>query len=498
MQEKIEKYKSYLKKMHAYNHALGVLYYDMETAMPKGGAEDLGTTIGTLSEVIYKMETDPELKALVKELYDCRDSLDWITRREVEVHQEEIARIDCIPMEEYVEYQTTLSIASTVWQKAKVENDYESFKPYLQKIIDYNRKSALYYAPDKDPYDTLLDIYEKGLDKKTLDPFFSRLSEAFQPLVKKCTAAKDSIDDSFLKLDYPVPLQRILSDELMRLIGIDRNYCSIGEVEHPFTTNFSKHDVRITTHYHEDAVASSLYSVVHEGGHALYELHIGDDLAGSPLATGTSMGIHESQSRLFENIIGRSEGFIRVLYPKLTELFPEQLKGVTARDFYRAVNKSVPSLIRTEADELTYCFHVMIRYELEKQLISGTLSVDDLPAEWNRLYKEYLGIDVPDDTHGVLQDSHWSGGSFGYFPSYAIGSAYGAQFMHCMRQDIDVDSAVASGDLKPVNSWLTEKIWKYGTLKTPAELIRDVCGAEFDPEYYIRYITEKMNSVYGF
>lgn len=498
MQEKIEAYKQYLKRKHAYAHAAGVLYYDMETVMPKGAAEDFAQTMGTLAEEMYKMETAEELVNLVKELAANKDALDPITRREVEIHQKEIARIACIPMEEYVDFQMTQSQASTVWQKAKVENDYKAFKPYLKKLIDYCRKFALYYAPEQDPYDTLLDQYEEGLTQKTLDAFFTRIAAAFRPLVQKTSAARDSIDDGFLFRHYPIEKQRVLSDELMQLIGIDRNFCAIGEVEHPFTTNFSKHDVRITTHYYENALASSLYSVVHEGGHALYELHTGDDLIGSPLATGTSMSIHESQSRLFENMIGRSEAFIERLYPTLLSIFPEQLKGKSARDFYRAVNKSVPSLVRTEADELTYCFHIMVRYELEKQLIHGELSVDELPEKWNALYETYLGIQVPDDTHGVLQDSHWSGASFGYFPSYAIGSAYAAQIMAAMAKDVNVQASVAAGKLQPILDWLTDRIWKYGMLKTPGELIEIACGAEFDPKYYIDYITEKFSSIYGF
>ncbi len=498
MQEKVRQYKEYLKKADAFGHAVGVLNYDFETVMPKGAADHFAKTMGTLSEEMYKMETAPELKALVAELYENRENLDEITRREVEEHREQIARIDCIPMEEYVAYSELQSMASAVWHRAKVENDYESFKPYLQKIVDFQRKFALYYAPDKDPYDTLLDQYEKGLNRETLDAFFGKLLKAFRPLVEKTSAARDSVRDDFLSRNCPVEIQRKLSDYIMDVMCIDKNYCVLGEVEHPFTTNFSKHDVRITTHYHEDSVASSFYSVVHEGGHALYELHTGDELMGSPLASGTSMGIHESQSRLFENIIGRSEGFIGAVFPKIRELFPEQMGDVTAEEFYRAVNKSVPSLIRTEADELTYCFHIMIRYELEKRLIGGSLTVDDLPAEWNRLYREYLGIEVPNDTKGVLQDSHWSGGMIGYFPSYAIGSAYGAQIIASMKKDFDVDGAVKKGELRPVIEWLTDKIWKYGMLKKPHEIILNACGAEFDPQYYIDYITEKMNSIYGF
>ena len=209
------------------------------------------------------------------------------------------------------------------------------------------------------------------------------------------------------------------------------------------------------------------------------------------------MGVHESQSRLFENIIGRSQGFTAHIFPTMQRLFPEQLHGVTAQDFYRAVNKSVPSLVRTEADELTYSFHIMIRYELEKRLIAGTLSVDELPEAWNALYKEYLGVDVPDDTHGVLQDSHWSGGSFGYFPSYSIGSAYGAQFVHAMKKDLDVDALVAAGELAPIIDWLTDKIYRFGRIKTPDQLLLDTCGESFDPQYYVDYLTDKFTAIYG-
>lgn len=498
LEDSVKQYKEYLAKKKAFNHACGVLEYDMETVMPKGGADELAKTMGVLSEEMYKMETADSLKALVNELYEQRDKLDLITRREIEEHKDSIARIDCIPMKEYVDYQMLLSKSNTVWQQAKQSNDYNLFKPYLKQIIDANRKFSLYYAPDKDPYDTLLDEYEKGLNQNILDDYFSKIAKAFKPLVEKTSKARDSIDDSFVYKHYPTEIQRKLSDEVMALMGIDRNYCNIGEVEHPFTTNFSKHDVRITTHYYEDNLVSSFYSVIHEGGHALYELHTSDDLIGSPLATGASMGIHESQSRLFENIIGRSKSFVNAVFPTIKRLFPDQMKGVDAEDFYRAVNKSIPSLVRTDADELTYSFHILIRYELEKRLINGSLSVDDLPAEWNRMYKEYLGIDVPNDTQGVLQDVHWAGGMIGYFPSYAIGSAYGAQMMANMKKDIDVDSCIEKGDFNPILNWLTDKIWQYGLVKTPAELVENACNSAFSPQYYIDYISEKINNIYNF
>lgn len=498
LEKEIKQYKDYLAKKDAYDHAFGVLEYDSETVMPRGGADELAKTMGVLSEEMYKMETSDELKALVNKLYDNRDCLDLVTRREIEEHKEAIARIDCIPMKEYVDYEMLISKTNSVWEKAKRTNDYNSFKPYLKQIVDYNRKFALYYAPNEDPYDTLLDQYEKGLNQKTLDNYFSKIAKAFKPLVEKASQARDSIDDSFVYKNYPAEKQRVLSDEIMKIMTIDRNYCNIGEVEHPFTTNFSKHDVRITTHYYENNLVSSFYSVIHEGGHALYELHTSDDIIGSPLATGASMGIHESQSRLFENIIGRSRSFVTAILPIIKKIFPEQLAGVDEDKFYKAINKSVPSLIRTDADELTYSFHILIRYELEKRLINGSLSVDDLPAEWNKLYKEYLGIDVPSDSVGVLQDVHWGGGMIGYFPSYAIGSAYGAQIIASMKKDVEVERCIANGDLQPIVDWLTDKIWQYGLVKKPNELILSACGAEFDPQYYIDYITEKINSIYGF
>ena len=239
-----------------------------------------------------------------------------------------------------------------------------------------------------------------------------------------------------------------------------------------------------------------MFSVIHEGGRVLYELGIADDLQYTCRAGGVSMGVHESQSRFYENLIGRSHPFIEAIFPKMQEFFPEQLADVTAEQMYRAVNRVEPSLIRTEADQVTYCLHVMIRYELEKALFDGTMEVKDIPENWNRLYKEYLGVDVPDDKHGCLQDSHWSGGMFGYFPSYALGSAYGAQMLQKMEADIDVWGDVTKGDLSKVTGWLKEKVHQYGGLKEPGDIIKNACG-EFDPTVYTDYLVKKYTEIYG-
>ncbi len=497
MEETVRKFKEHLARMDAYNHAFGVLNYDSETAMPRGGSEHLGRTYAVLSEEMYKLATSPELKAMLREILDHKDAVDYVTRREAEELFEDMERTEKIPMEEYVAYQVAQNAASNAWHTAKITNDFALFAPHLETLVQYSRKFAGYWDSTKAPYDVLLDIYEKGLTMETLDAFFGLLHQELLPVVQAVVKKGPVVDDSFLRARFPLEKQRKLSDRLMEVLTIDRNHCNIGEVEHPFTTNFSKDDVRITTHYPERAFASSMYSVIHEGGHALYELNIGDEIKYSPLGGGASMSIHESQSRFYENIIGRSEAFLTYILPDIRKLGPKALKNVSAHNFYLAVNKSEPSLIRTEADELTYSFHIMIRYELEKQLIAGTLAVKDLPAAWNKLYKEYLGVDVPDDTRGVLQDSHWSGGSFGYFPSYALGSAYGAQMLKVMERDIPVWELVAKGDLKPIVAWLTDRIYQYGRLLKPNELILKACEAPFDPHCYVDYLKKKYTEVYG-
>ena len=479
----------------AYNHAMGVLYLDATTVAPADIWEGLGKTMEILSQVVYDLQTKPENGELLTYLESHGEELNAVTRRQVQVLRKSYDQMHRIPAEEYVAYSVLTSDAQNVWQKAKNEDDFASFAPYLEKIVDFNRKFAGYYNKDMAPYDALLNEYEEGLNMETLDAFFAQLREAIVPLIAKVQQAKP-IDDGFLFKHYPAEIQRKFSDYLMEVLGMDRSHCAIAETEHPYTTNFNNKDVRITTHYHEDNLVSSLYSVVHEGGHGLYELGAEDQYNFTVLSGGASMSLHESQSRFYENIIGRSKAFISAIFPKVQEFFPEQLAGVDADMFYRAVNKAEPSLIRIEADELTYCNHIMIRYEIEKQLIAGTLEVKDVPAEWKRLYKEYLGVDVPNDKEGCLQDSHWSGGMLGYFPSYALGSAYGAQMLHKMEEDLgDIWEDVAQGDLSKVTAWLKEKIHRHASFYKPGELFESVCG-KFDAKYYTDYLTEKYTALY--
>ena len=483
-------------KMSAYDHAVALIYYDGATTAPKGTAANRGHTLGVLSEEQYKLATGEETVALLSYLDEQKAELNAEEQRQVYLLLKDIRNMRKIPMDEYVAYERLLVEADDVWHTAKETSDFALFEPILQQIFETNIRFAGYIAPEKKPYDYWLGEYEDGLTMEICDAFFAAVRARLVPLIKKA-ASVPQVDDSVLNVPAAAPEQEALAHELMEIIGLDLDHVGLSTTEHPFTNNFGSHfDERITTHYYEDNFSSSMFSVIHEGGHALYDTGSRDEYAYTVLDGGVSMGIHESQSRFYENLLGRSRAFSGYLFPKLQKLFPG-LEKFTAEDYYRAINHVEPSLIRTEADEVTYCLHVMVRYELEKRVMAGELAVHDLPGEWNRLYQEYLGVDVPDDKHGVLQDSHWSGGSIGYFPSYALGSAYGAQFLRKMKESVDVDACLARGDFAPINAWNRERIWQYGSLYTPAQLLERVLGEAFDPDVYLDYLEEKVRSVYG-
>ena len=497
IQEALKTYREKIEAMHALGHAMGVLHYDGATVAPAESAEGRGKTLAYLSGRMYEIETGKELAEAARFLKEHRDELSAQDAREIEVFLRQSEFTASIPQAEYVAYVELLNKADAVWHKAKAESDFPSFAPIVKEIFETNVRFARYYKPDQAPYDTQLGLYERGLTMEKTDAFFNALKERIVPLLKK-VQAKPQVDDSFIwGKTYPAAAQREFAGYLMDVLTIDKNRCALGETEHPFTTNFNKKDVRITTHYYEETPIYSMYSVIHEGGHALYELHSGDELEGTVLSGGVSMSIHESQSRFMENLVARSRPFIDLIFPKMREIFPEQLAGVTAEQMYLAVNKAEPSLIRTEADELTYALHVLVRYEIEKGLFEGSIAAEDLPKVWNAKYKEYLGIDVPDDKRGVLQDSHWSGGNVGYFPSYALGSAYGAQMLAKMKQTVDVEGAIRSGDLRPITAWLEEHIWKFGALYDPMDLLERAVGEPFDPKYFTDYLEEKFSAIYG-
>jgi len=496
LQQALEQLSRLQAKMAAYNHAMALIYYDGATTAPKGTAANRGQTLSILSEESYRLSTGKDTVELLEFLDAHREELSEREARTVFLALKSIRELQKIPMEEYVAYQQLLVEAEDIWHTAKETDDFALFCPFLERIFEFEKKFAAYCAPEKKPYDYCLDKYEDGLTMEDCDAFFEALRSRLVPLIQRITA-KEQLSDACLCGHFDDAAQEAFSLDLMRLMGIDLAHCGLGTTEHPFTTSLgSHHDVRITTHYDPENFASSMYSVIHEGGHALYDLNSADELAYTLLDGGVSMGIHESQSRFYENLLGRSRAFVERVFPLLCKHFPEQMRGYTAEDVYRAVNRVTPSLIRTEADEVTYCLHVMVRYELEKRVMAGELAVRDLPAEWNRLYREYLGVEVPNDRQGVLQDSHWSGGGIGYFPSYALGSAYGAQLLRKMRESVDVDACLREGNFAPINAWNREHIWKFGCLKKPGELLREALGEDFDPLVYTSYLEEKFGELY--
>ena len=342
----------------------------------------------------------------------------------------------------------------------------------------------------------LLEDYEEGFTMKELDRFFDRMRKEIVPLLKEVRKKLDMIDSSAVFQEYDIEKQKEFSRFLAEYLGFDFTKGVLGESEHPFTDSLHNEDVRITNHYYPDNLESAIFSVIHETGHALYEGGNSDEVTMTPVQGGASCGMHESQSRMFENVIGRSRAFWEPIYGKLQETFPEQLENLPLEDFIRIINRVHPDLIRTEADELTYCLHIMVRYEMEKKMIEEECSVEDLPEMWNSLYEEYLGIRPETDTEGILQDVHWSFGGFGYFPSYALGNAFASQIYAQMEKDLEVEQLLKEGNLKPIREYLKEHIHQYGASRKTRRLLKDLTGEEFNPDYYVDYLKNKYTALY--
>ncbi len=485
-------------KLAAYTHAMGLISYDGSTTAPKGTAANRAQTMSILGEEHYRLATGKDTVELLEFLDAHRGELGAQDARCTELLLKNIRQMQKIPMDQYIELQKLMVEADDVWHRAKENNDWELFAPVLEKVFDFHKRIAAWVEPEKDPYDYWLNEFEEGLTKEKCEEFFSTLRSRIVPLIEKVLASKQ-LDNSMLFGSFPADKQEQMALYLMETIGLDLDHVGLATTEHPFTTSLGSHfDERITTNYHEDSFSPAMYSVIHEGGHALYDTGSADELAYTAVDGGVSMGIHESQSRFYENILGRSRAFCALVFPKLQELFPQELAGYSAEDLYRAVNRSQPGLIRIEADELTYALHIMVRYEMEKRYFAGELKIADFPATWNALYKEYLGVDVPDDAHGVLQDTHWAIGAIGYFPSYALGSAYGAQFLRKMKETVDVEGCIARGDFGPINDWNRQHIWRHGSMLKPTEVFEQATGEKFDPNVFCDYLEQKFGELYGF
>lgn len=499
LEEKQQQFRDIIAKLNAYREALGVLYWDLRTGAPRKGVEMRAQTIGLLSTDMFKLSVSEQMGECLAVLEAELEQLDAPLRKIVKDTREEYDRSKAIPPELYQEYVTLTSHAESVWEEAKAKKDFEMFKPYIRDVIKLQQKLIDYWGVKDTRYDTLLDMYEPGMTVAKLDAIFSQLRDQLVPLVQQVQQSKHKPETSFLNQSFAIEKQKEFSHFILEQLGFDFEAGRLDESVHPFATGLNLGDVRITTHYLEDDAASAVFSSLHEGGHALYEQNVNKDFAQTPLCSGTSMGIHESQSRFWENLVGRSLPFWNRYFADLQRTFAPQLDHVTPEQFYRAINRVEPSLIRTEADEVTYNLHIIIRYEIEKMLFNENLSVDDLPQVWNDKYESYLGIRPSHDGEGVLQDVHWSGGGFGYFPSYSLGNMYGAQMMHKLREVMpELDQYMEAGNLHPIKEWLKEHVYQYGKLLTPSEIIEKMTGEALNPQYLVDYLTKKTKEVYQF
>ena len=484
-----------LEKTMALQTALALLEWDDETLAPEEAGPYTERVIGALSEEYYQIIAGEEMKNSIAACEDEKD-LTEVEKAIVKEAKETRAQLVCIPVKEYRDNAQLVTEGIRVWTKSKAENDFGQFVPVLQRLVDYQKRFASYRAKKGEKlYDSMLDLYEKDFNMELLDAFFEELKEVIVPLIREIRDHGKPIEDGFLTGDYPEDRQREAAEYLANYVGFDFKKGVMGISAHPFTTNLHNHDVRITTHY-SNRMDSSVFSVIHETGHAIYELGVSDELTQTLVGQGASTGMHECQSRFFENIIGRSAAFWVPLYEKLQSIFPEQLKGVSREQFVEAINKAEPGLIRTEADELTYSLHVMIRYEIEKMMIEENLDLTKLPDIWADKYEEYLGIRPANAAEGVLQDIHWSEGCFGYFPSYALGSAFGAQLYYHMKKEMDINGLLENGEIGVIREFLREHIHRFGKRKTSRDILKDITGEDFNPRYYVRYLKEKYSQLY--
>lgn len=491
MNQSFEKLQNQLEKAMALQTAMVLFEWDNETAAPKEAAERTAVVIGSLSSQYLDIMTGEKLKTALKECSGQMSEMTEVEQAIVRETEEEVEKLERIPADEYRSFAELTARATGIWADAREKKDFSLFAPVLKEIVDYQKRFASYQAKEGQKlYDVMLDNYEKDFGMKELDEFFRVVKEGIVPLLKESAKRSEQIDDSFLSAGYTEEQQEKAARFLAEYVGFDFDRGILAVSAHPFTTNLHNKDVRITTHY-LDRIDSSIYSVIHESGHAVYELGIRDDLTQTPAGQGASMGMHESQSRFFENIMGRNRNFWVPIYGNMQEIFGSPLKEVSLDDFLAAVNKTIPGLIRTEADELSYCLHVLVRYEIEKLMIEENAEIDSLPELWNDKYEEYLGIRPKDDGEGILQDIHWSQGSFGYFPSYALGNAFGAQLYYRMKQEMDFDGLLREGRADVIREYLREHIHQYGKLKTSRQLLKDATGEDFNPAYYVEYLTER-------
>lgn len=487
---------SYMEKLSAYQCALSIMNFDQSTVAPKDGAPYRNKCVAILSGELFSHLTDPDaiakLEAIVK--MEDSDALDLINAK---LLLKDLEELRFLPKPFYVAYQNCVGDASSAWEEAKKQNDYALFEPHLQKVITMLKESLSYLHSEKSDYEVLLDRFQPGMSMEAYDEFFALIKSRLLPFIKRLQKEGKPIDDTILHQHYDSAVQEQVMHDLQAYLHYDPRKIYMGVTMHPFTSKICADDTRLSTAYVEDNLVSSIFSIIHEYGHALYGMQVDRAYDGMPAGDSLSLGMHESQSRLLENNIGRRRAFWESNFPQLKNRFPEQLEALTLDDFIKLLHVSKPSLIRTEADELTYPIHILIRYELEKMIFNEDLPLEHLDKVWADKYEEYLGIRPSKPAEGILQDMHWANGMFGYFPTYALGSAFAAQFFAQMQKDIHVDEALKKGDFNIIMDWLKEHIHRYGATKTPEEIMMAVCGKPFDPNCYIDYLIETYSAYYG-
>jgi len=488
-QELYHSYKDKMQRIADVKYAAAVLQWDQETYLPSKGSEARARQLATLSEVAHEMFTHEQLGAVLLKLHETDDLTDT-QKNNISLTLEEYQKQKKFTPSFVREMSESVSAAFYAWINARKQNDFKVFQPALDKLVSLKKQEANLLGYETHPYNALLNEYEKGANVTMLDKLFENITQPLKDIIQ--SRRQETVDDSFLHKNYPKQQQWNWGMYLVKELGFDLDAGRQDISEHPFTTNFSAKDVRITTRISEDDFSNMTWSCIHEVGHGLYEQGLPDEEYGLPSGEYASLSIHESQSRLWENCVGRGRAFWLFYLNKLKTFFPEQLNGIDHEQFYKAINKVQPSLIRTEADEITYHFHVKIRYLIEKELLGGTLNTIDIPARWKQLYKENLDVDVPDDKSGCLQDVHWSHGSFGYFPTYSLGSFYAAQFYAKALKDIDdLEQAIGNGNLNTLLQWLRINIHQHGKRYQSEELCLKVTGEALNFNHFIFYLISK-------
>ncbi len=500
MEQKLNQLKKILSEIIDVQNAAGLLGWDQQTYMPKGGAEDRSHQLSTLKRIEHQKFTSDEVGVLLEELkpYAAQLDPDSDDARLVKMTTRLYNKRTKVPAELVAEFAKATALAHNFWEEARAENDFAKFQPHLEKIFELRRQYAAQFAPFDHVYDPLLDDFEPGLKTADVKAIFSALRPKQVELIKQITE-RPQVDSSFLHQPFDEKKQWDFGIEVITRFGYDWKRGRQDFAAHPFTQNFGIDDVRITTRILKDYIGSSMFGTFHESGHGMYEQGVDHKLSRTPLASGASLAVHESQSRMWENLVGRSLPFWKHFYPRLQAVFPTQLGNVDLMKFYKGINRVQPSMIRVEADEATYNMHIMLRLEIEIALLENTLQVKDLPEAWNSRMQDYLGVTPRNDSEGVLQDVHWSSGLIGYFSTYALGNLISVQLWERIQADIpDLTVQIERGEFSALLAWLREKVHRFGAKFEPQELVERVTGSKIDPEPYLRYLCNKYGEIYGF